>query len=95
MVSSVLVEFVADAGEAPSSTKSGDEGGNCISGRDVASGVCEEGIAGMKIESHVTVPCWHVQTHIAGNWGLRDTPEIYKKARYNTTRAFWSLATTQ
>lgn len=56
MVSSVLVELVGDAGEAPFSAKSGEEGVNCISGIDCAPGVCEVDIAGMKVESHVMIP---------------------------------------
>ena len=50
MVSSVLVELVGD--DEISSTLSGDSGevGKCISGTDVALGIGEEGILGVKIE---------------------------------------------
>lgn len=91
MVSSVLVELMGDAGEAPPSSKSGDDGVKCISCCPWTTRVGEVDIAGMKIEGHVSVTGWLLQTHSVGTWGLRDTPEIYKKARYNITRAFWSV----
>lgn len=54
MVSSVLVEFVADGDEAPSSTTDCGELGKTISGRDIALGVGEEGMFRMEIK------IWHV-----------------------------------
>lgn len=50
MVSSVFVELMSDAGEEGTRTTECGEVGNCISGRDVALGVGEEGITGMKVE---------------------------------------------
>lgn len=63
MVSSVIVELMGDAGEAPSRTKSGKEGVNAFSGGHGTTGVCEEDIFGMKIEGHVIVPSWLLGTH--------------------------------
>lgn len=66
MVSSVLVELMGDAGEAPPSTKSGDESVNSVSAADCASRVCEVDIAGMEVEAgHVTsVPFVWLGTHV-------------------------------
>jgi len=66
MVSSVFVLLVGDAGEAPPSTKSGDEGVNCISGIDCALWEREEDIFGMKVKS---VPGRLLRGHIVGNRG--------------------------
>lgn len=63
MVSSVLVELVGDAGEAPSGTKSGNEGVNGFSGGHGTTGIREEDIFGMKIEGHVIVPSLLLGTH--------------------------------
>lgn len=100
MVSSVLVELVGDAGEAPPSSKSGDDGVKCISCCPWTTRVGEVDIAGMKVKSHgirilvKDVPVGCLGSHSVGTWGLGDTPEIYKKARYNITRAFWSVTPT-
>ena len=63
MVSSVLVELVGDAGEAPSGTKSGNEGVNRVPGGHGTAGVREEDIFGMEIECHVIVPSCLLGTH--------------------------------
>lgn len=75
MVSSVLVEFVGDDDKSGSSTTEAGEVGKTISGRDVALGVGEEGMFGMKVEltpGHGLKPmCENL-----GNWG---TPPILIK----------------
>lgn len=91
MVSSVLVELVGDAGEAPSGAETGKEGIESIPGCEVTAWVGEVDVAGMEVEGHVTVPGWLLRGHSVGTWGIGDSPEIYKKARYNITRAFWSV----
>lgn len=56
MVSSVLVELVRDAGEAPPSIKFGDESCKSVSAADCASRIGEVDIAGMKVETWRSVP---------------------------------------
>lgn len=79
MVSSVLVELMGDegiretlAGEV-GKTKEG------ILLGDVALGVGEEGIFGVKVEIVGRVPFYGLKRHTAKKWGQRDTSEIYKK----------------
>lgn len=58
MVSSVLVELVADAGEAPSCTKSVDEGVKALPGGHVTTWVGEVAVFGMEVEVWIGVPRW-------------------------------------
>lgn len=51
MVSSVLVLFTGDAGEAPSRTTDCGEEGKTISGSEGALWVCEEGMFRMEIKA--------------------------------------------
>lgn len=55
MVSSVLVELMADGDEAPSSTGDGGDSMNCVLGLNGALGIGKEGILSVEVE-------WHVNT---------------------------------
>lgn len=64
MVSSVFVELVGEAGEAPPNRRSGDEGYESFCLVNCASGVGEVDIAGMEVKGHVTIPVLLAGSHI-------------------------------
>lgn len=81
MVSSVLVELVGDAGEAPSSTEFCCEVFENISCRCVAAGVGEEDIAGMEVKGHVTgIPVLGLGTHSVESGETGHPPKFIKSA---------------
>lgn len=80
MVSSVLVELVGDAGEAPSGAETGKEGIESIPGCEVTAWVGEVDVAGMEVEGHVTVPNRLAGTHGEISGDLGKPPKFIKSA---------------
>lgn len=94
MVSSVIVELMGDAGEAPSRTKSGEEGVKALPGGHGTTGICEEDIFRMKIKGHVTIPNELAGTHSVDFGVTGDTSDIYKKRDIILLALFWSVTVT-
>lgn len=83
MVSSVLVELVADGQEAPSITADVSKLGDCVFFVKGASRVGEEGMFCMEIKirhaSKLSDPMWLVLKTYSKVTGNRDTPPAYIK----------------
>jgi len=90
MVSSVLVELVGDAGEAPSGTKFGEEEFKNISCCPWTTGVCEVDISGVEIKCHVTIPNVWLGTHIEKSGETGNPPKFIKSAILMLLALFWS-----